>query len=100
MKYDFVGYNYNKIYYFCVYRWVNRVYGNVNLWVFIKFIFKIMIRFLDVFNLCFRCVFIMFVIVLILLICICFIFNFYSFCLFFKYVDFIEKIIILRILEK
>lgn len=53
-----------------------------------------------VFNLCFRCVFIMHAIVLISLTCICFIFNFHSPCSSSIYVDFIEKIIILTLLEK
>lgn len=60
---------------------------------------QFMIQPSDVFNLCFRCVFIMHI-VLISLTCICFISNFHSPCSSSIYVDFIEKIIILRLLEK
>lgn len=59
---------------------------------------QFMIQPSDVFNLCFRCVFIMHAIVLISLTCICSIFNVHSSSSI--YVDFIEKIIILRLLEK
>lgn len=61
---------------------------------------QFMIQPSDVFNLCFRCVFTMHAIVLISLTCICFIFNFHSPCSSSIYVDFMEKIIILRLLEK
>lgn len=61
---------------------------------------QFMIQPSDVFNLCFTCVFIMHVIVLISLTCICFISNFHSPCSSSIYVDFFEKIIILRLLEK